>query len=178
MTNSVEFQEVEVAVNLNGTIKLRLPANMNPAEAQKIAIERFQQRLHQPFHTGESLDSRAQFHGEVWGDSGNAKVGDLGFEVRHDQRTGVSGAMVGLAPAAGTFGADTLRARVTAYVSRESVFITCREPRSNEEKMIIAAQILNGELTGMLMNPTADQDDDGMTSDLYFTYPGMTSRIN
>jgi hypothetical protein len=178
MSATTEFQEVEVAVNLNGKMKLRLPRSMHRDEVEKLAIERLNARLAQPFHVGESMDTRAQFEGEAWGDRGTARVGNLEFEVRHDARSGVSGAMVGLAPQPGSFGADTLRAHVTAYVSRDSVFITARRSQYDDEKVLVAVQILDGELTAMLMDPVSADDDEVMSSDLYMRYPNFTQRVN
>lgn len=178
MTNSTQYEEVDVPVNLNGLIKVRVPSNMHRADVERLAIERFNARLSQPFHAGENADTRVHFEGEAWGDSGMAKVGSLEFEVRHDAKSGVSGAMVGMAPQAGTFGADSLRANITAYVSREVVFVTARNPHTDEEKIIAAVQIAEGDVTAFLMDPNKAGDLDVQTSDLYVRFPGYCARMN
>jgi len=150
---------------------------MHRDEAERIAINRFNSRLAQPFHLGESVDTSARFEGEAWGESGNAKVGDLQFEVHHNQSTGVSGAMVALAPADGTFGANRLRARVSAYVSRETVFITARKPHTDDEQVMAAVQIVDGELTAFLVNPEAT-DQPGQSAEQFVRFPNYTTQVN
>lgn len=172
-----EFQEVQVPVNLSGVMTLRLPTSMHRDEVERIAIDRFNSRIAQPFHLGESVDTSAKFEGEVWGESGTAKVGNLQFEVHHNQRTGVSGAMVALAPAKGTYGADRLRARVSAYVSRETVFITARKPHSDDEQVMVAVQIVDGELTAFLVNPEAT-DQPGQSAEQFVRFPNYTTQVN
>lgn len=172
-----EFQEVQVPVNLSGVMTLRLPTSMHRGEVEGIAIERFNNRLAQPFFLGESVDISAKFDGEVWEDAGSTNEANHQFEVHHNQRTGVSGAMVALAPAKGSFGADRLRARVSAYVSRETVFITARKPHTDEEKVMVAVQIIDGELTAFLVDPS-DPDQVGPCADQYVRFPDFTSQVN
>ena len=179
MPNQSEFEIVQVPVNLNGSLSVRVPKNMHRAEVERLAIERFNAKIAQPFHVGETVETFARFEGEAWGEIGNAKVGNLEFEVRHDSKTGVSGAMVGLSPAPGTFGATSLRSRVTAYVSRHAVFFTARSPQTDEENMLVAIQIVEGELTACLMDPASCQSEgEASTSDVYMRYPDLVSRVN
>lgn len=173
-----DYQEISVPVNINGVIKVRVPCSAHPGEMERIAIERLNARISQPFHIGEVMDSRAQFEGEVWSDHGNARVGNLEFEVRHDAHSGVSGAMVGLAPQAGAYGATSIRARITAYVSRESVFITARKPQTDDEQMLAAVQIVDGEVTAFLMDPAGEEEGSIQTADIYVRYPDLIHQVN
>lgn len=171
-----QFQEVRVPVNLSGEITLRLPTSMHRDEIERIAIDRFKTRLAQPFHMGESVDTSVRFEGEAWGNTGIATGGQLQFEMHHNQNTGVSSAMVALAPAKGTYGADRIRALVSAYVSRETVFITARKSHTTEEKVMVAVQIVDGELTAFLVN--AEDDRPGQSPDQFMRIPDFTYQVN
>lgn len=179
MPNQSELEVIQVPVNLNGSLSVRVPKNMHRVEVERLAIERFSARISNPFHIGENAESHARFEGEAWGEVGNAKVGNLEFEVRHDSKTGVSGAMVALAPAPGSFGASSLRARVTAYVSTNAVFVTARSPQNDDERVMVAIQIVEGELTAFLMDPeSANAEGESNSSDVYMRYPNLVSRVN
>ena len=178
--NADAFQTIEVPVNLNGTVKVRVPSHCHPEEVEKLALEQFKARLNQPVTFGESGYCSYEFRGEAWSTRGQARVGNLEFEVRHDMALNVSGAMVALAPAAGQFGADRLRARLTAYVSREAVYITGRKPGTDLEHVMVMVDIQDGEPTVNVMSPDGDDqfDADGSMPMVSVGFPGMCWNLN
>ncbi|HHH9441225.1 TPA: hypothetical protein ACP32N_003162 [Pseudomonas aeruginosa] len=174
------FQTIEVPVNLNGMMKVRVPRSCHPEDAEKLALEQFKTRLGKTIQFGESGYSSYTFSGEAWSTKGQARVGDLTFEVRHDIAEHVSGAMVAVAPAAGQFGADRLRARLTAYVSREGVFITGRKPGNDTEHVMVMVDIQEGEATVNVMSPTGDDQFEaaGQLPIVSVGFPNMCWSVN
>lgn len=174
------FQTIEVPVNLNGVVRVRVPSHVHPADAEAMALEQFNARLNQPVPFGETGYCSYEFSGEAWSTKGQARVGNLEFEVRHDLALNVSGAMVALAPGAGQFGSDRLRARLTAYVSREAVYITGRKPGTDSEKVMVLVDIQDGEPTVNVMSPTVEDEfnTEGALPVVSVGFPGMCWSLN
>lgn len=70
MPNQSELEIIQVPVNLNGSLSVRVPKNMHRAEVERLAIERFSATIAKPFHIGENAESHARFEGEAWGEVG------------------------------------------------------------------------------------------------------------
>lgn len=174
------FQTIEVPVNLNGMMRVRVPRSTHPEDAEKLALEQFKSRLSQTTHFGESGYRSYEFTGEAWSTKGQARVGELTFEVRHDLALQVSGAMVAVAPAAGQFGADRLRARLTAYVSREGVYITGRKPGNDSEHVMVMVNVQEGEATVNVMSPSGDDQfqAEGQLPIVSVPFPDMCWSVN
>lgn len=180
MSQNTDFEFIDVPVNLNGVMKVRVPRHYDKSQLQELAIDQFNKHIAQEIYLGESRNTSISFNGEAWSDTGLARVGNLEFEVRHDVALNVSGAMVGLAPPAGDFGADRLRARVTAYVSREAVYVTVRHPRNDAEKVLVAVTMSQGEPTVSVMDPDTSVDDDieDQVPTVSVAFPGYACSIN
>jgi len=56
------------------------------------------------------------------------------------------------------------------------VFITARKPHTDEEKVMVAVQIVDGELTAFLVKPEDEQP--GESPDQYVRFPDFTSQVN
>lgn len=73
--NDDAFQTIEVPVNLNGTVKVRVPSHCHPEEVEKLALEQFKARLNQPVTFGESGYCSYEFRGEAWSTRCEAPIG-------------------------------------------------------------------------------------------------------
>lgn len=170
---------LDIPVNLNGILKVSVGDGISPEDIEALAVAAFTKMLRKDLKLGEGSGSTASFVGESWSTAGQARVGDLQFEVRHDLALQTSGAMVALAPAPGAYGANRYRAKVTAYVSREAVFITARDARTDGEKIMVAVTMESGEPTVSVMDPNAEDEFSATHQPIYSTsFPGMSCSLN
>ncbi len=167
----------EIPINLNGVLKVK---NL-PATAASIGriVEQFERFIAQEVVFGESGDCRFGFSGEVWSTEGEATVGDLRIGVRHDPRLNVSGASVALSPHENEYGANRLRARVTAYVSPDAVYISARDKDVLNERVLCVVNITEGDLTCFVMDPSGkDSLSSEVLPEVSIRFPGMVSMLN
>jgi hypothetical protein len=169
----------EIPININGVLNVKnLPAS-TAALAQGEIIKRFEKFIAQELFYGESGDTRFAFTGEVWSTEGDASVGDLRIGVRHDPKLNISGASVALAPHLSDFGANRLRARVTAYVSPDAVYIAGRDKGVLNERVLCVVNITEGDLTCHVMDPGgADNLTDEVSPAVSIRFPHMVSMLN
>lgn len=167
----------EIPINLNGVLRVR---NMpkSAAEVDRL-VKRFEQFIAQELVYGESGDCRFLFSGEVWSTEGEASVGDLRIGVKHDPRLNISGASVGLAPQQDEYGANRIRARVTAYVTPDAVYISARDRGVLNERVLCLVNISEGDLTCHVMDPSGtDNLSDEVSPAVSVRFPDMISALN
>ncbi|MAG65025.1 MAG: hypothetical protein CMK74_04020 [Pseudomonadales bacterium] len=167
----------EIPINLNGLLRVKnMPAS---AAALNKIVERFEQFIAQELVFGESGDCRYQFSGDVWSSEGEASVGDLRIGVKHDPKLNISGASVGLAPQRDEYGANRIRARVTAYVTPDAVYISARDRGVLNERVLCLVNISEGDLTCHVMDPCgADSQCDELSPTVSVRFPDMISALN
>lgn len=173
-------QVIEIPVNMNGTLRVTVPAHMSQDEFREVALERFKQRLNAEVALGESGVATYAFAGEVWGTEGQAQVGNLMFEVQHDLAQNISGAVVALKPRAGEFGANRYRSRVCAYVSEHEVYVTAADPQSGSERVLVTARMEGSDVMVHVMNPSGEDafSETGMTPLASIPFLGLASALN
>lgn len=142
-------------------------------------VERFEQFIAQELVYGESGACRFMFSGDVWSSEGEASVGDLRIGVRHDPELNISGASVGLAPHSDEYGANRIRARVTAYVTPDAVYISARDRGVLNERVLCLVNITEGDLTCHVMEPSgSDNLCDEVSPAVSVRFPDMISALN
>jgi hypothetical protein len=177
--NSETSQTLEIPVNINGVLRVQVPAHANEEEFRALALQQFTQMLDRQVGMGESGEATFEFAGDAWSTEGQFKDADLMFEVQHDLSLNMSGASVALRPQAGDFGADRYRSRLTAYVTEHDVYITGRNPQNDMERVLVSVRMDSAVPTVHVMNPI---DDDLVSSALAplfsVPFPGMSCMLN
>lgn len=177
--NDQTSQTLEIPVNINGVLRVQVPAHANAEEFRALALQQFSQLLDRHVGMGESGEASFNFTGDVWSTEGQTKATDVMFEVQHDLALNVSGATVALRPQNGDFGADRYRSRLTAYVTEHDVYITGRNPQNDMERVIVSVRMDSAVPTVHVMNPA---DDDLVSTELAplfsVPFPGMSCMLN
>lgn len=147
---------VEVPVIVSGILRVAKNSSLSRHEIEALALENIRAVLAQTHRYAESIGSTYTFENEIRRADTPAIDRDLRYEVRHDHALSVSGAGVAIAPAVGTFGADRLRARITAYVAQGGAFITALDPLNNSERVLCMVNVTEGDIACHVMEPDGD----------------------
>jgi hypothetical protein len=159
---------VEVPVTVSGILRIAKNSSLTRVQMEELAVENFRALLAQTQNYTESAISTYEFDGQLRRNDEMALERDLRYEVRHDNALSVSGGGVAIAPAAGTFGADRLRARITAYVAPDGAYITARDPLNDSERVLCMVNVTEGDIACHVMEP---RGDDGLAEE---ATPGVT----
>lgn len=141
-------ETIEVPINLNGSLHVRVPRDMDARKVNEIATQLLNDILSQivaghPARQGVTLES---VDGECWVNEGQVLVGELAFEVDHDTARGTSCATVDLVPEEQAFGAHQYHARVTTVTEKNQVAITATNPRTGIEEPLVVVNIDHGDV--------------------------------
>lgn len=169
---------VEVPINLKGVLRISQNSSLSRKQIEDLAIENFRELLAQTRRFGETIESTFSFDGQISRSSSSPAQRDPRIEVRHDHAQSVSGGGVAIAPADGTFGANRLRANITAYVAPDGAFITARDPMSDGERVICMVNVTEGDITCHVMEPGDDAFSEEAVPGISVTFPNLCISLN
>lgn len=172
-------QTLEIPVNLNGVLRVKVPAHLNAEEFRALALQQFTQMLNSQVDMGESGEATFNFEADIWSTDGQANVADLLFDVQHDLNLNVTGAAVALRPKKGEFGANRYFSRLAAYVTEDDVYITARNPQNDLERVLVSVRMDSAVPTVHVMKPTDDDLGSPEIAPLFsIPFPGLSCMLN
>jgi hypothetical protein len=170
---------VEVPVTVSGILRIAKNSSLSRDQIEDLAIANFRELLAQKQNYSESVGSSYTFESQVRRIDGPAIEDDLRYEVRHDHALSVSGGGVAIAPAAGTFGANRLRARITAYVAADGAYITARDPLNDSERVLCMVNVTEGEIACHVMEPGGEDSlAEEATPQVTIMFPNLCVSLN
>jgi len=170
---------VEVPVNISGVLRIAKNASLSREQIEELAIANLRSLLAQTHNYGNSLRSTYTYENDIRRADGPSIERDLRYEVRHDHALSVSGGCVAIAPTAGTFGADRLRARITAYVTPDGAFITARDPLNDSERVLCMVNVSEGDIACHVMEPGGDDSlAEEATPRVTVVFPNLCISLN
>ncbi len=149
---------LESEVNVNGETSITHPANINKDQAGQIAVELIKQALSRKLSCKKTGVTVQMMDGQVWSTQGSVNVGNLFFEVDHDVENRCSAAKVDIEPETTELGNGLVRARISAYVHPNRVYVTAEDPRTGQEKMLSLTRFEGMEISTRVCDSNTELD--------------------